>query len=716
MPIRVPLQIRWKLLLAMLAIGISPLIISAWLNVRGLSELGAMLAQQSGQALSEQTRANLEQMADNYTRLVDRERQFIELLVRIQAADAEKLLGAAAPQNGGVYWSDAFDRADEALKLQTLPERYQQPNAAGEQIPAPVSFVHQAFFAASPVKRSEVLAEAVKLSRMTTLYREAHRHHSDIVYRQYVALENGLIATFPGHGGYPAEFDPRERSWYREQKAARDFHWSSPHTDTISRRAIVTATMPIMDPGGSFAGVAGTDIRLTSLLQSLVLPPHLSAASDVLLTTIDPVGDTADLEIVIVAKTTGNELGRTWRELPRVERLVLGNERDLNVLKADMRNQRGGTIRTRYAGRDMFCVYRPFGENRSYLVFLVSATAVVDPAMRAAQYALASTKRQVDALIPIAIAIILAVALIAFVSSKTITDPINRLVDAATRIGQGDFDVRVAIKTGDELERLGDVFNEMVPQLEEHTRVREALNLASEVQRHLLPDGCPTIDGIDVAGFSIYCDQTGGDYYDFLDLSSSHASRIGIALGDVSGHGIASALLMTTVRALLRGVADSTHSPAEILQHISRKLADDVHAGRFMTLFYLLVDLDRRTIEWASAGHDPAIRYNPHSDSFSVLEGRDIPLGIDKDWHYCDTQVEPLIERDLIMLGTDGIWETRNAAGEFFGKARLRTIIGEKHNESAQAICDHIVYALQQFRGTEPQRDDVTAVVFRFTA
>jgi phosphoserine phosphatase RsbU/P len=716
MRIRLPLQIRWKLLLAMLTIGITPLLVSAWLDIRSLSELGVMLAQQSGQALSEQTRASLEQTADNYARLVDRERQLIELLVRIQAAHAAMLLAATVPRDGSVYWVEAFDRAMEALELQTLRDKYRQPDANGGHVPAPVSFVHQAFFAPSGVKRSAVLADARKLSGMTMIYREGHRHHADIVYRQYTALENGLIGTYPGHGGYPAGFDPRRRSWYQEQRATRHFLWSRPHTDVTSRLAMVNASMPIMDSTGKFVGVTGIDVLLTSLLQSLALPPHLGARSDVLLTFLGQADDAAMREIVVVARTTGDEAGGNWRELPTTRRLVLGDGRDLDVLKADMLAGRGGTVRTRYAGRDVFCVYRSFGDKRAYLLFLVPASAVVGPAMTAARYALASTRRQVDALIPLAIGIVIVVVIIALVSSKTITDPVNRLVDAVTRIGNGDFDVRVAINTGDEMEHLGNAFNDMVPQLKEQARSREALTLAREVQQHLLPESSPAIDGIDVAGFSIYCDQTGGDYYDFLDLSSSRGSRIGIALGDVSGHGIASALLMTTVRALLRGVANGTHPPAEVLQHINQKMADDVHAGHFMTLFYLLIDLDRRTIEWASAGHDPAIRYNPASDRFSSLEGRDIPLGVDRDWRYGDTQIEPVAGSDVIVLGTDGIWETRNEAGEFFGKTRLHDIIRERHQEPAQAVCDHIVRALRRFRGAAPQTDDVTAVVFRLTA
>lgn len=715
MRLRLPFQLRWKILLAMLLIGITPLMISAWLDVRGISNLGAMLAQQSGQALSDQTRASLEQMADSYARLMEREGQLIELLVRIQAAHAEKLLGDSVPTSRDIYWADEFDGSEENLALETLPTKYVRPDAAGKRIPLPVSFVHQSFHSPLPADRALLEPHARRLAGMSTLYREAHRHHGDVVLRQYVALENGMIGTYPGHGGYPDDFDPRERPWYVEQRADRRFRWSRPHTDVTSHHALVNATMPIRDGDGNFAGVTGIDVRLTSMLRRLVLPAHLSADSEVLLTIYDQPSVGVPNEVLIIAKTTGTNEGGDWKEVPEVTSLVLDNEHDLSAMISDIRHDRAGYLRTHYAGRDVFCVYHPLGRDRPYLVFLIPASAVVNPAIRAAEYALASTKRQVDALIPVAIGIIFIVALFALISSKTITEPINRLADAATRVGDGDFDVRVAIDTGDELEHLGNAFNSMVPQLEEHTRVREALRLASEVQQHLLPADSPELGGIDLAGFSFYCDQTGGDYYDFLDLSSDDDKRIGIAIGDVSGHGIASALLMTTVRALLRSVADGRHSPAEILQHINDKLIDDISGGSFMTLFYLVVDLDRRQIEWASAGHDPAICYRSATDSFSLIEGVDIPLGVEQHWRYSDTPGKPLAAGDIVLLGTDGIWETRNAAGEFFGKQHLQDIMREQRHESAATICDHVVRALSDFRGNAPQRDDVTAVVFRLT-
>ena len=404
-----------------------------------------------------------------------------------------------------------------------------------------------------------------------------------------------------------------------------------------------------------------------------------------------------------------------WRELPQVEYFRLSDRNSQQTLMAAMQDREAGLMRTTHNGTDMNVLYRPFSAEQGYLLFLVPSETLSIPAMRAAEYALARTRRHIDDLVPLAGLIILSVALFALYGSKAITAPLKRLVDAVDDVARGDFSTRVAVKTGDELEELADAFNRMVPQLEEHTRVREALTLASEVQRRLLPQGNPGWRGIDIAGFSIYSEQTGGDYYDYLTVGPASKREIAVTLGDVSGHGVSSALLMATVRALLHSASGQDLAPNEVLQHINEKIVDDVHAGQFMTLFYLRVDVKKGRLRWSSAGHDPAIRFNRLSNQFSELHGHDIPLGVDAGWRFAQHDRTDISSEDIIVIGSDGIWDTRNPRGEFFGKARLRDVIRANQAETAQGICDAVIAALQGFRGGAAQRDDVTAVVFRLT-
>jgi sigma-B regulation protein RsbU (phosphoserine phosphatase) len=146
---------------------------------------------------------------------------------------------------------------------------------------------------------------------------------------------------------------------------------------------------------------------------------------------------------------------------------------------------------------------------------------------------------------------------------------------------------------------------------------------------------------------------------------------------------------------------------------INERLSDDVHAGRFMTLFYLVVDPAARTLRWSSAGHDPALLYRPADDSMHELAGEDIPLGVDAGWRYRECTPFPGAGGDVVLMGTDGVWDTRNAADEAFGKERLKGLLRTHATLPAAEICGAITEVLQEFRGGAAQTDDLTLVVLR---
>jgi sigma-B regulation protein RsbU (phosphoserine phosphatase) len=234
-----------------------------------------------------------------------------------------------------------------------------------------------------------------------------------------------------------------------------------------------------------------------------------------------------------------------------------------------------------------------------------------------------------------------------------------------------------------------------------------------QVQKNLLPQTPPRVAGLDIAGATIFCDETGGDYYDFLDLSKLGLHRLGVAVADVTGHGVSAALLMATARALLRSHAIQPGNLGRILGDINGHMTADTPAGDFTTLFYAVIDVAQRTIRWANAGHDPAILYDPAADRFQELGGAGIPLGIEAEYTYRELRHNSLGPGQIIVIGTDGIWETRNARGRQFGKEALREVIRTQANRPAQELANDITDSLAAFRGTAPQEDDVTMVVIK---
>jgi sigma-B regulation protein RsbU (phosphoserine phosphatase) len=310
-------------------------------------------------------------------------------------------------------------------------------------------------------------------------------------------------------------------------------------------------------------------------------------------------------------------------------------------------------------------------------------------------------------------AIMLAI-LAALAGSRGFTRTMYELVDAAGRLSRGDFSVRMRLRAGDERDQVIQAFNDMVPKLEDHLRMHESLLLATEVQQNLLPKTEPSLPGLDIAGVSHYCDETGGDYYDYLEIPKDPLGAAAVVVGDVSGHGAHAALLMASARAALRLRASLPGGPAEIIADVNRQFTADVNgSGAFMTLFYLAIDSTRAAVRWVRAGHDPAIWYDPDSGRFEEFGGQGVPLGIDEDAVFEERERINLRSGGIIFIGTDGIWETAGPDGRLFGKDALRDLIRTTSERSARDITKAVVQALDDFRKGLKPSDDITMVVIK---
>jgi sigma-B regulation protein RsbU (phosphoserine phosphatase) len=310
--------------------------------------------------------------------------------------------------------------------------------------------------------------------------------------------------------------------------------------------------------------------------------------------------------------------------------------------------------------------------------------------------------------------IVMTVALIRMVTGSMASE-IQRVSEAALRLSQGEFGDPLPLKSRDELGELTHSFNLMTRQLRERLHLKEAMNLAMEVQQNLLPASPPSVPGLDIAGRSLYCQETGGDYFDYiLRPGPAGPPRLCVAVGDVVGHGISAALLMTTVRALLRSRLDKTGPIAAAVCDVNRLLHQDTaSSGSFVTLFLLEVNSDAATLEWVRAGHDPALLYRAATDDLQELGGPGMALGVDDACSYLSGWRPGLVDGDVLLIGTDGIWETRNAFAEKFGKKRIGRILRNHHHLSSESILQAILKALEEFRGEGPLEDDITLLVIK---
>jgi PAS domain S-box-containing protein len=248
------------------------------------------------------------------------------------------------------------------------------------------------------------------------------------------------------------------------------------------------------------------------------------------------------------------------------------------------------------------------------------------------------------------------------------------------------------------------------------TSQKRSLQLAGEVQQNLLPKQSPRLEGLDLAGRTLSCDDIGGDYFDYLPAPQCAMPHVDIIVGDVSGHGVEAALLMATARAFLRTQvqADPCRPPAEVVTALNRQLAVDVSdTGRFMTLFYLRIDLDRRRMVWVRAGHPFAHFFDPGSGAFRELGGRGVALGMDPDWIFTE-ESKPGPKDGVLCIGTDGLWETRDKHRRSYGKKRFRDIIRREAASPAGTIMERIYADVTAHAAGAVREDDITLVVVKF--
>jgi sigma-B regulation protein RsbU (phosphoserine phosphatase) len=290
------------------------------------------------------------------------------------------------------------------------------------------------------------------------------------------------------------------------------------------------------------------------------------------------------------------------------------------------------------------------------------------------------------------------------------TEAIKKVSQTAGNLAQGIFAEPLSVTSRDEVGELTRNFNTMSSQLQKGLRLQEAMNIAKEVQLTLLPQTDYSAEGLEVSGLSVYCDETGGDYFDFIE-SDSHPGRLHVVVGDVVGHGIGAALLMASLRAFVRAEIDQQGSPHELIADVNQQLCRDTsQSGNFASLFYLTIDAAQQELQWVRAGHDPGILFAPARGEFMDLKGKGLVLGLDGDYQYQTNTFALTGEKTVILISSDGAWEAENETREQFGRQRLKDIVAENYHLPPSALLECITAAIDEFRGSMALHDDITLV------
>lgn len=752
-------------MLVLLIAAVLPMVAVRAVQAVSIYRLQSQVAQQMRGQLNEQAQQDMQRTVQGYARSLDQVARLGESLLKYQASQAEFRLIGPVPRDPmripSMQELAVYEQRGAGPYTIEPSMRHAVITGEGERKPLMVSYDTQVYLSFDAQVTQESQQELDKLASMTSVYREINDQVDETILWQYTALESGMHFSYPAKSAFPEGYNPKEKDWYQRAVKLRRAVTSPPYVDASTGQLVITFAQPVFARGRALAGVTAIDLRVSQLLDPQAINTDWAGQANVIVVASHPaldqpfrrprrdnvrqrpddreapsrpgrlgevrpvdaadqVADTSyPADVYIVA-----DLMHDHQQIDTqvIETVGFDSNKDRQTITQDLVDGKAGVRRVMIDGQDRMIAYGQVGrgdEGRPVFAMIIAPTRTIQ---QPAELAIRQIEEYLTASLVntggILVLLLLIVFVSAFLMSFRLTRPIRELADASNRVAGGDLNARVTVNRKDELGQLAEAFNKMVPALHDRMKIRESLHVAMQVQQSLLPQDAPKLKGLDIAGHSEYCDETGGDYYDFIQLDQLGPETLAIAVGDVTGHGIAAALLMATGRALIRSHANTTDSLGEVFTQVNQQLCNSEFTGRFMTVMYLIVENPGQTtgpirLRYLSAGHDPVVVYRPAEDRFFDLAGHDIPLGIDCDWQYNQQTSDALKPGDILVIGTDGIWECFNPDNEQFGKDRMREVIRRASQGSAEDIANAVSVACKQWRGERDQNDDITLVVVK---
>lgn len=317
---------------------------------------------------------------------------------------------------------------------------------------------------------------------------------------------------------------------------------------------------------------------------------------------------------------------------------------------------------------------------------------------------------------------------IGFVLARQITGAVHDLFTGTEHLKNRDFTYQIPVRARDQLGELADSFNVMTGEVTkllkenaDKARMEQEMLAAREIQQKLLPAGPVQLPGLASMAFCEPAREVAGDYYDFLHISDT---ELGVLIADVSGKGLPAGLYMAQLKVVVQSLARVHRSPRDFLIAVNRVVADNIDSKSFITMSYGVINLDRKEMAYARAGHCPLIHVPgqapPGMRKASVLtpDGLVVGLKID-DGQLFESMLQevtiPLQKDDLLVFFTDGISETMNTAFDCYGEARLAKVLEQYSHLPFEQLRSFIFADLRAFAGEADQHDDMTMVMLKVT-
>lgn len=318
---------------------------------------------------------------------------------------------------------------------------------------------------------------------------------------------------------------------------------------------------------------------------------------------------------------------------------------------------------------------------------------------------------------------------IGFVLARQITGAVHDLFTGTQHVRSGDFGHQIPVRARDQLGELAESFNLMTTEvttllgeMAEKGRLEQEMFAAREIQQKLLPTGPLRVTGLAVSAFCEPAREVAGDYYDFLPITDS---ILGVLIADVAGKGLAAGLYMAQLKVIVQSLSRLHHEPKEFLSAVNKVVSGNLDGKSFITMSYGVIDVERREMTFARAGHCPLIHVPanqpPGMRKARLLTPDGLVVGLQLDDgtmfdNLLREETIALAPGDLVVWFTDGISETMNEAFDCFGESRLAQVVEQYAHLPFDQLRSYILAELRAFAGGADQHDDMTMILLKIEA
>lgn len=525
--------------------------------------------------------------------------------------------------------------------------------------------------------------------------------------------------------GSMKNYDVRTRHWYQQAETEGKLCFSDVEVDATTGQMNIVCAMPIYYPDGKLAAVAGADVYLNDIMESLGASDveggfraAVNHDGHVLFTTSTEPEFQARISAEAADLRTGENA-----ELGQLVTDALEDQTDIRIVKLGSGNyyMMGVPLKT-----VSWTLLTAFSEERAETpVDMLQEKYTEIQSEATSTYRKKANNSKTIAFICIAgLAALLLVNTV--IVGKRIVRPLNKITKRITELGEEnpEFKMEETFRTGDEIEVLAESFADLSHKTVEYVgevrrvtaeneRIGTELNLARRIQAEMLPNIFPPFP--ERTDMNIYASmqpakEVGGDFYDFFLIDNEH---LGLVMADVSGKGVPAALFMMAAKILVQNHTMNGGSPAEVLQKVNNQICQKNKEQMFVTVWLGILNLKTGLLTAANAGHE-----------YPILQGEDGRYELVKDKHgfvigglenvrYKDYTLQMTRGMKLFVY-TDGIPEATNEAGEFYGTERLLETLNEHQGEDPTELIHHIHLDLKGFVGNAAQFDDVTMMCVEF--